>query len=382
MGKKKNQSASVNLRQKKMKSGMLSLYLDFYPPILNPKTGKLTRRRYLKLYLYDKPKDKAEKNHNKEITDKATIIRIDTEKGILEQDTNNKLQKTQMKLADYAQKVIDGYKGNTKLNWIGAMYHFNNFLKAKKLESIMLADVTLDFCKEYKEYLENVNCLYIDNKLHVNTQSLYLTRFKTLLKKAYNDELIGDDYARKISGLKKIESQVSYLTIEELNKLAQTPIKYDVIKRFALFSALTGFRTSDIKKLTWAEVKQSGEINEIHYRQKKTALPQVNPISKQALELLGDRKEDSALVFQGTILKWQVVVNKNIDKWLKDAGIDKHISMHSFRHTFATLQLEAGTDLYTVSKMLGHKNISTTQRYAKVVDKTKRDAANKIVIDF
>lgn len=64
--------------------------------------------------------------------------------------------------------------------------------------------------------------------------------------------------------------------------------------------------------------------------------------------------------------------------WLQDAGITKNITFHSFRHTFATLQLEMGTDLYTVSKMLGHKSIKTTQIYAKVVDKKKVEAAGRI----
>ncbi len=68
--------------------------------------------------------------------------------------------------------------------------------------------------------------------------------------------------------------------------------------------------------------------------------------------------------------------------WLQDAGITKNITFHSFRHTFATLQLEMGIDLYTVSKMLGHKSIKTTQIYAKVVDKAKAEAAGRIKLNL
>jgi site-specific recombinase XerD len=64
------------------------------------------------------------------------------------------------------------------------------------------------------------------------------------------------------------------------------------------------------------------------------------------------------------------------------AGISRNITFHSFRHTFATLQLSAGTDIYTVSKLLGHKAVATTQIYAHVLDEAKRDAVNRITIDF
>ena len=65
-----------------------------------------------------------------------------------------------------------------------------------------------------------------------------------------------------------------------------------------------------------------------------------------------------------------------------NAGVQKHLTFHAFRHSFATLQLQAGTDIYTVSKMLGHKNLKTTQIYAHIVDEQKRQAASKIKLDL
>ena len=71
-----------------------------------------------------------------------------------------------------------------------------------------------------------------------------------------------------------------------------------------------------------------------------------------------------------------------LQNWLKDAGItDKHITFHCFRHTYATLQIAQGTGIYTVSKMLTHKNVSTTQIYADLVDSKKREAAEAIKIN-
>ena len=84
-------------------------------------------------------------------------------------------------------------------------------------------------------------------------------------------------------------------------------------------------------------------------------------------------------VFLG--LKYSAYNNKHLAQWIGAAGITKNITFHCFRHTFATLQLYNGTDIYTVSKMLGHKDLKTTQIYAKIVDEAKRTAADKIKLD-
>jgi len=69
-----------------------------------------------------------------------------------------------------------------------------------------------------------------------------------------------------------------------------------------------------------------------------------------------------------------------LKQWLLDAGITKPFSFHCFRHTYATLQIAAGTDIYTVSKMLTHRNVTTTQIYADLVNAKKRETVNKITL--
>ena len=71
-----------------------------------------------------------------------------------------------------------------------------------------------------------------------------------------------------------------------------------------------------------------------------------------------------------------------LKNWLKDIGIEKHITFHSFRHTFASLQLELGTDIYTVQNLLAHKSVTTTQIYARHADPKRREAANRISMDM
>ncbi len=140
-------------------------------------------------------------------------------------------------------------------------------------------------------------------------------------------------------------------------------------------------RWSDVQKMTWSEVQFSNEIGHyIRFRQKKTKGAETQPISEQAFELLGERTIPDERVFVG--LKYSAWHNLKLQQWVMKAGISKTITFHCARHTYATLQLTLGTDIYTVSKLLGHKDLKTTQIYAKIIDERKKEAANKIKLDI
>jgi integrase len=147
---------------------------------------------------------------------------------------------------------------------------------------------------------------------------------------------------------------------------------------------MTGLRFSDIRNLTWNEIEYiKGNGYFIHFKQQKTKGIEVLPISEQAYKLLGEKGEAGETkrkVFQG--LHYSAYVNQQLTNWIKKAEIKKHITFHCFRHSFATLQLSNGTDIYTVSKLLGHRELKTTQVYAKIIDRTKREAVDKIKLDF
>jgi integrase len=133
--------------------------------------------------------------------------------------------------------------------------------------------------------------------------------------------------------------------------------------------------------MTWSEVQFSNEIGHyIRFRQKKTKGAETQPISEQAFELLGERTTAEERVFVG--LKYSAWHNLKLQQWVMKAGISKTITFHCARHTYATLQLTLGTDIYTVSKLLGHKDLKTTQIYAKIIDERKKEAANKIKLDI
>lgn len=217
--------------------------------------------------------------------------------------------------------------------------------------------------------------------LSQNSACTYFCIIKAALHQAFIDGYLPIDIASKVKNIPEEESKREYLTLSELEQLAKTPCSTSQLREAALFSALTGLRHSDIMKLTWSEIIDDTATNayRISLKMKKTKRLVDMPISEQARLLCGSRREPHQRVFEDlTPPSW---ISRPLEKWVEAAGIEKHITFHCFRHTFATLQLANGTDIYTVSKMLGHTNVRTTQIYTKLVDSKKQEAANAIQID-
>lgn len=208
-----------------------------------------------------------------------------------------------------------------------------------------------------------------------NTAATYFAIFKAAVYQAFIDGYLDVDIAAKVKGIQEEESRREHLTIDEQNQLAATPCDYPMLKRAALFSALTGLRHCDIMKMKWIELSKEGEHYRINFDQKKTGVEYM-PISDQAYLICGEPKDPDRLVFEG--LQAPSWINKPVKRWVEAAGIKNKITFHCFRHSYATNQLTEGTDLFTVSKMLGHTNIKTTQVYTKVVDSKKEQAADAI----
>ena len=148
------------------------------------------------------------------------------------------------------------------------------------------------------------------------------------------------------------------------------------VKRAYLFSCYCGLRLSDVYALRWKDIALDGEQYRVTTVMKKTAAPIYLPLSRQAVRWLPERGEagDDETVFAG--LPAEPNINKVLAKWVSKAGIPKKICYHTSRHTFATMMLTLGADLYTVSKLLGHANVKTTQIYAKIIDSKKTEAVN------
>ena len=168
-----------------------------------------------------------------------------------------------------------------------------------------------------------------------------------------------------------------FLFLDELQQLANAKCGSEIIKKASLFSVLTGLRFSDINTLEWNELRGSAGNRYIQFSTDKTGSAEFLPISDQAYALLEEK--GNGKVFKG--LKYYLI-DTVLPDWIKEADIDKHITFHCFRHTFATLQLVLGTDIVTVSKLLGHRDIKTTMIYVKIVDKLKKDASHRIKLEL
>jgi integrase len=376
----------VKLRKKKISGNRQSLYLDFYPAIPHPETGKPTRREFLGLYLFDRANNPIDKQGNKDTLQLAGQIRQKRENYLNKPEIYTGYEKEQLKIKEqgeqnfvtYFKSLADKRKASNHDNWVSAYNYLETFTKG----NLKFADLNEKFFNEFKEYLLTTKSNKSNKAtLAQNSAVSYFNKLKATLKQAYKDGYLPSDLNGKIQPIKQTETQRNFLTIEELNSLVKTECNNPLLKRAALFSALTGLRFSDIKNLVWGELEYiEGNGYFIQFKQQKTKGVEMLPISEQAYSLLGERKEPTDKVFGG--LTYSAYENKHLYQWIGASGITKDITFHCFRHTFATLQLSKGTDIYTVSKMLGHRELKTTQIYAKIIDQTKREAADKIQLDF
>jgi len=180
--------------------------------------------------------------------------------------------------------------------------------------------------------------------------------------------------------IKEEDTYRDYLTEEELQELSKTPCALPSLKRMAFFSVMTGLRFSDILNLQWENIFQDkSQGYYIKLKEQKTGNIQNHFIPDNAYSLLLKEDTNEGSVFID--IKY-TQITRPLKEWLDAAGMKKKISFHNFRHTYATLQLSKGTDIYTLSKMLGHKNVSTTQIYGKVMDRQKIEASKKLNLNF
>jgi integrase len=290
-------------------------------------------------------------------------------------------ERSQQNFIAYFLETIRKRHGNSSISIIT---NWQRTLELLKLyiggDYLAFSQIDNRFIENFKVYLLSAPCG--GNKkgtISRNTAATYFSIFKAGLKQAFVDGYLTVDLSSKIKGIQEQESRREYLTVEELNTLAGTPCEKDVLKRAALFSALTGLRHCDIQKMQWKEIQIEGDNARLNFTQQKTKGVEYMPIPKQALQLCGEQGEPEQLIFED--LPDPAWISKPLKRWIEAAGISKRITFHCFRHTYATLKLISGTDIYTVSKMLGHTNVKTTQIYAKVVDEKKEKAAQAIKLN-
>lgn len=368
-------------------SNKKSLCLDWRSNEKSPNTGRYKRgREYLGITVYKKPKDSNQRQENKELWRIAEQHRVNKENEINKDEVYSEFEKERLKqneigernFVDYFKELANKRKGSNNDNWMSAL----NYLVAFTGGHLKFADVTVQFCNDFKEYLLTTKSRKSEKaKLAQNSALSYFNKLKAALKQAYKDGLLREDINIKVKAIKEKENQREYLLLDEVKQLIKTDCTNVLMKKAALFSISTGLRFGDIRDLTWSNIEKRAENKYfIRFRQEKTQVLQTVGMNSQAYSLLGKKGKPTEKIFEG--LQYSAYHNKSIAQWIGAAGITKDITFHCFRHTFAVLQLMAGTTIFTLKELMGHKSINTTLRYAKIVDEKINNAADKIQLDF
>lgn len=214
------------------------------------------------------------------------------------------------------------------------------------------------------------------------TASHYAAAVRQVLTHAVRDLLIPRNPAVAVRTISVPETVKTYLTPEELDRLTATPLGGTLgaeVKRAFLFAACTGLRISDLRGLTWGAVDRSAR--QLVKPQAKTGRVVAVPMNSTAWGLIQDERlhRQDEPVFPALAAS-KANTNQYLTAWAARAGVDKDIGWHTARHTFATLTLDAGADVSTVSRMLGHTKLATTAVYAKTTDRAKRAAVDALPV--
>lgn len=350
---------AVHLRERELPSGRIELLLDY------TFNGKRTRKT-TGLYL-EAGKTRAIKSKNEEVR-----IAAAEKRKMLEDKLNGRSVEDDYLyftlFFDYFKNYADKKKEQTKEGYYSTLSLMNQYEKDK---NITISEISPKWVEGFISFLRK-------NGRKQNTIVSHIRKLRACLNAAVLEGIIRESPTKKASLPKLEETNKSFLTPEELKLLASTEKRNRTsIKEAFLFSCMTGLRFCDVKALKWKNVVELEDGRcALSFRQIKTGQQEFMPINDNAVKQMGERKENDTLVFGN--MSGETYTNKFLTKWINKAGINKHITYHSSRHTFATILLSRTRDLFLVSKMLGHRNIETTKVYAKLIYEDKQSAVDKL----
>lgn len=264
-----------------------------------------------------------------------------------------------------------GFNKNRAYSWESSRKKFLSFLGGSK--KLPFSFVTELFIERYRSFL-----LHDAGLLH-NTAALYFSLFRTVLNDAYRDGIVSVRFSEQVLSITMQKTKITYLTADELGALYRADCRIPLVKVAALFSASTGMRFSDIEVLRGEDIGHDASGFFIHVIQQKTQTMNYLPVSDVAIELLG--QYGTGLIFPDLRRLHYNTVPDAFQEWVLLAGIEKKVTFHAMRHTYATLLMANRTGIKTLSELLGHTNIKTTMIYAHVVASDKRLASNLISFD-
>jgi len=274
--------------------------------------------------------------------------------------------KRRTNIFDYAEVLLQHKTPLTKRTYVNAL----DYLKLLKGDQLTFADISERLCEDFRDFLLS--------KVKRNTAAAYFARFKSVVNHALKEGYLQRDPAVDLT-VRTVETMPRYLTYSQIQQLLAVPCGNNLIRDAFLFSLNTGLRFQDVRDLTWAQIH--GDSLEII--QAKTKNAAILPLSESAKAILvrrGGGEQGRIIDNNGRVfpLPRRSTVYKVLNTWAKRTGLGVSICFHTARHSFATLMVSQNVDIYTVSKLLGHKSITTTQIYAKVLDEKKKEAIDRL----
>lgn len=369
----------IELRTRKHPSGNRSLYLEYYE-----KGGK-RKTESLNLFLIPERNDN-DREVNQGALNKALKIKAERILGIEREREEDREEQAPSRIFEEwmdeyevylrdAGKVTKAYC-RTMHSTIGVI---KSYLRYSRRPRMLMSKIDKSF---YMGFLAYMKGKYKNRKSPENPESLS-EKTMLLVQGNLNSML---NYAVREGALKKnpfyeldlkekihkTPSNREYLTVKEVKALAEAPTGSPITKQTFLFCCFTGLRHSDMAALRWQDIQKTdaGEVINLPSMQ-KTKHPVIIPLGIQAKNWLPERNgaEPDAKVFPDAPTIG--CADRALKHMAKKAGINKTISFHCSRHTFATLALTASGDIFTTSKILGHSNVHTTEIYAEVINEKK-----------
>lgn len=359
----------VKLRENIKDNGLKSLYLDI------SHNGK-RYKEYIGLSI--KPaKTTIEREANKETRRLAESIRAKKELELQAQEYDyTPAFKKNIDFLAYFQAFVASYPNKDIRIVRYSCEWFAKFIVAKGLKTIKPKQITSELCEEYLSFMQK--------GLKGETPYNYFTKFKRVLKKAAKDKLIGEDPTEGIKVVRDEGLKKDILSLAEIQTLAATANSNPEVKRAFLFSLFSGLRWCDIIELKYSNIDFSSQ--RLSFSQSKTKYSSKNSLvnmdlSPTLLKLIGEPKEPEQYIFT---LPSHTGALKSLRVWVKQAGINKKITWHCARHSFAVNLLgEVKADIKTVASLLGHSGLKHTEKYTRAVDDLKKKAINGLPeIDF
>lgn len=361
----------IKIRFRQLKNGNRSIYLDY----------KVDGRRvaeYMKMYMLPgrSPEVKRLNEHTLRAVSNIKARRLTN--IAWDKDANDGVADSKRMLFD----VIDEYaEFRLRRGTKSARSTYGNLKKHISFISsdLRLWEVNLDFVTALAENMMNRERTSSGEPLAHATITGAISLLGSVLRYAVRKRMIRSNPV-ELYDTRKIQGPVYkrvYLIADELKALVRTECSVERYKRLFLFACFVGLRYSDLISLRWSDViEESGEIR-IEKMMHKTRHMVYVPLGKIARDYLPERGEPDALVFPD-LPRNISVIDTVLRQWAADAGIEKKVTFYTSRHTFATLNLTQGADLYVVSQLLGHKEIRTTEGYAEIIDVKRTEAAYMI----